>query len=251
MNEILNKFQICKNETDLYKKAVKIVDFMRNIYSGEDIRFVSAYLFGNSKTIDKNTKLRKLFNEFSSVRRPGIVYIRTDTETLLNGINVSELTKTLHLCAFFEPDIKTIDNEKCDIVISENLSFFMNAEPKNAIFLYSKGFHLIDTVADFIKKLDYKNLMHFGDVDCEGFAIFQNFKKSHPSIEFYPDVKTAEFVAEKYRNFLPENNQGCNNIPYALSNKITELIHDNVSIEQEFIHALIHKNILRKPEWMK
>ncbi len=250
-NDILEKFKISKNDGYLYEKASKIIEFMNNQYKGEDLRFVSAYLFNNSKIIDKNAKLRALFNYFATVERPNIIYIRTDTNLTINSVKIKELTDKLHLCAFFGGDIKSINQEPCSVVISENLSFFMSAQPKNAIFLYSKGFHLINSLSTFIKRLNYKELIHFGDVDFEGLAIFEAFKKNLPDIRFYPEAEIVKKVMEHYESGLPKNTQKTDKCSYKHTKDIIELIKNKISIEQEFIHTLIYRNIMEKPKWMK
>ncbi len=251
MDKILEIANISPNDTHLYNKAKKIIEFMHTQYQGEDLRFVSAYLFNDSKIIDKNSKLRKLFNHFATVERPNIIYIRTDTNLQINGINISQLTEKLHLCAFFGGDIKELKQDKCNIIISENLSFFMSAKPNNAIFLYSKGFHLINSLSAFIKKLKFNKLIHFGDVDFEGLAIFEAFKKQLPNIEFYPDKETIETIIKKYKDMLPKHNQDINKCNYNHSKEILSLIKDKISIEQEFVHTLFYKKVLGKPEWIK
>ena len=252
MNSILSKLQISKNDSYLYEKALKIIGFMQTDYSGEDLRFVSAYLFNDSKIIDKNSKLRKLFNHFATVERPNIIYVRTDTKLTINSISIKELTEKLHLCALFGGDIKNLICEpSANIVISENLSFFMSAAPNNAIFLYSKGFHLIDSLSTFVKKLQHKNIMHFGDVDFEGLAIFEAFKKRIKDITFYPDYKTAKYIIDRYKTKLPKTNQKFEKCGYRNSQDIIGLISDGISIEQEFVHSLFYKNILEKPSWIK
>jgi 5S rRNA maturation endonuclease (ribonuclease M5) len=251
MKELIEKFDISPNDSNLYTKALKIIDFMKNKYNGEDLRFVSAYLFNDSKIIDKNSKLRKLFNHFSQVERPNIIYIRTDTDLFINGINIKTLTEQLHLCAFFGGDIKSIKQESCKVVISENLSFFMSAQPNNAIFLYSKGFHLISSLSAFIKKLNDDEIIHFGDVDFEGLAIFEAFKKNIDSITFYPDIEIVKNILAKYRNSLPKHNQTLDKYAYRHTNKFIDLIKDSTAIEQEFIHSLFYKDLLRKPSWIK
>ncbi len=252
MNTILSELQISEKDTFLYKKALKIIEFMTTIYNGEDIRFVSAYLFNDSKTIDKNAKLRKLFNKFSKVDRPNIIYIRTDTNLRINGVGIKELTEKLHLCAFFGGDIKSLEcNNSVNVVISENLSFFMSAMPNNAIFLYAKGFHLINSLVAFIQKLTYGKIIHFGDADFEGLAIFEAFKKRIGDIIFYPDYKTVKYIINNYKNSLPKNKQIADKCNYAHSQDILKLIEEGISIEQEFIHSLFYKNILKKPEWIK
>ncbi len=251
MNNILEKLQISRNDTYLYNKAVKIIEFMENNYNGEDLRFVSAYLFNDSKIIDKNSKLRSLFNHFATIERPNIIYIRTDTDLTINSINIKEITDSLHLCAFFGGGINSIEQKACSIVISENLSFFMSAAPNNAIFLYSKGFHLINSLTNFINKLKYTELIHFGDVDPEGLAIFEAFKKNLNDLVFYPHLNLIRYILEKYKNNLPINNQKTDKCKYQHSKNIIDLIKNGISIEQEFIHVLFYKNILEKPKWMK
>ncbi len=249
--KLLEKLQISPNDSYLYDKAIKIIEFMKNGYKGEDLRFVSAYLFNNSKIIDKNSKLRTLFNSYATVERPNIIYIRTDTNLKINSVNMGELTEKLHMCAFFGGDIKKIEQEACSVVISENLSFFMSAKPNNAIFLYSKGFHLINSLTAFIKKLEYSNLIHFGDVDLEGLAIFEAFKKNLPELAFYPDIETVKFILDRYERSLPINRQKNNGCEYPHSKEIADLVKNGISIEQEFIHSLFYKEVLEKPAWMK
>ncbi len=252
MKDVLKELQISPKDSNLYEKAVKIIEFMTTKYKNEDIRFISAYLFNDSKLIDKNTKLRKLFNKFSKVERPNIIYIRTDTNLTINNIKIKELTQKLHLCALFGGDIKSLTCEyETTIVVSENLSFFMSANPNNAVFLYSKGFHLIDSLSSFIKKLKYSRLIHFGDVDFEGLAIFEAFKKRLLDIEFYPNYKTVQLIIKKYRQTLPKRNQKIDKCDYSHSQNILKLIKDGISIEQEFVHSLYYRNILEKPVWIR
>ncbi len=250
MNDILEELNISENDRHLYEKAIKIIDFMKTRYRGEDLRFVSAYLFSDSKIIDRNSKLRELFNRFATVERPNIIYIRTDTDLTINGISIKELTEKLHLCAFFGGDIKELRHTPCDVIISENLSFFMSAYPKNSIFLYSKGFHLINSLSTFIRRLKYKNLIFFGDADFEGLAIFEAFKKLLPDTEFYPYKETIESILQKYRQKLSRNNQSLNKCDYKHSKEIIELLRDGISIEQEFIHSLFYRKELEKPPWI-
>ncbi len=250
-DDILSKLQISKKDTYLYDKAVKVLEFMKNRYKGEDLRFVSAYLFNDSKIIDKNAKLRALFNRFATVERPNIIYIRTDTDLKINSISIKDLTQKLHLCAFFGGNINSLVQEDCSVVISENLSFFMSAVPNNAIFLYSKGFHLINSLTAFIKKLKYNNLIHFGDVDTEGLAIFEAFKKNLPELTFYPDIETVRFIIDKFKDNLPTNKQKADGCEYKHSKEYYDLVKNGISIEQEFVHSLFYKTILEKPKWMK
>ncbi len=249
--EILKILDISPNDSFLYSKALQIIDFMSNIYSGEDIRFVSAYLFGDSKIIDKNKKLRNLFNHFAYVDRPNIIYIRTDTDLAINSVSIKALTEKLHLCAFFGGDIQELAQTSCDVVISENLSFFMSAKPSNAIFLYSKGFHLIDSISIFVKKLKYNNLIHFGDVDFEGIAIFEAFKERLQDIVFYPHINTVKTIIDKYGDILPKNNQDFNKYSYKTTEELVKLVKDGSGIEQEFVHSLIVKGLIERPRWMK
>ncbi len=251
MNEILKELNISENDSYLYEKALKIIEFMQSRYRGEDLRFVSAYLFSDSKIIDRNSKLRELFNRFATVERPNIIYIRTDTDLEINGISIKRLTEKLHLCAFFGGDIKTLKQTACDVVISENLSFFMSAFPNNAIFLYSKGFHLINSLSTFIRRLKYNSLIFFGDADYEGAAIFEAFKKNLPDLEFYPDRETVAWVIKHYRSRLPKRNQNTDKCDYRHSLDIIEMLQNGESIEQEFIHSLFYRKELNKPRWMK
>ncbi len=250
-DDILSKLQISEKDTYLYDKASKVMEFMKTLYNGEDLRFVSAYLFNNSKIIDKNAKLRTLFNHFATVERPNIIYIRTDTNLSINGVSIKDLTQKLHLCAFFGGDIKSLVQEYCSVVISENLSFFMSAVPNNAIFLYSKGFHLINSLTAFIKKLKYNKLIHFGDVDLEGLAIFEAFKKNLPDLTFYPTIENVQFILDKYAGKLPVNKQKADGCEYKNSQKYYDLVKNGISIEQEFVHSLFYKKILEKPKWMR
>jgi len=250
-DNILSELQISKKDTYLYDKAVRVLEFMKNVYKGEDLRFVSAYLFNDSKIIDKNAKLRSLFNRFATVERPNIIYIRTDTNLKINGISIKDLTQKLHLCAFFGGDIESLVQDNCSVVISENLSFFMSAMPDNAIFLYSKGFHLINSLTAFIKKLKYNRLIHFGDVDTEGLAIFEAFKKNLPRLTFYPDMETVKFIIDKFKDSLPLNKQKANGCEFKHTREYYDLVKNGISIEQEFVHSLFYKKILKKPKWMK
>ncbi len=250
MSSILENLYISKNDTYLYDKASKVMEFMKTRYNGEDLRFVSAYLFSDSKIIDKNAKLRALFNHFATVERPNIIYIRTDTNLKINTINIKKLTEKLRLCAFFGGDIKSLVQEDCSVVISENLSFFMSAMPNNAIFLYSKGFHLINSLTAFIKKLKYNDLIHFGDVDTEGLAIFEAFKKNLPDLTFYPTIENVQFILNKYAGKLPVNKQKADGCEYKHSKEYYDLVKNGISIEQEFVHSLFYKKVLEKPQWM-
>lgn len=246
---MFEKFQIGKKDYDVYNKALKIADFMKNSYTDEDIRFVSAYLFNDSKIIDKNIKLKKLFNSLATVERPNIIYIRTDTNIMINGINIKELTEKLRMCALFGGDINSIEQTPCSVVVSENLSFFMSAEPNNAIFLYSKGFHLINSLTTFIRRLKYGELIHFGDVDYEGLSIFEAFKKNLQDMIFYPGADIAEIIVSKYRNSLPKTKQDARR--YSYSNNFLKFIEGGLSIEQEFVHTLFCKGVIKKPGWIK
>ncbi len=249
--KLLDELNISRNDKQLYEKALRIIDFMKHTYAGEDLRFVSAYLFGSSKIIDRNSKLRALFNRFATVERPNIIYIRTDTGLQINGVSMRELTEKLHLCAFFGGDIKSLQHTRATVVVSENLSFFMSAKPNNAIFLYSKGFHLINSLIKFIERLDPLRLIHFGDADLEGLAIFEAFKKRLPDMEFYPDVETLRFILSRYRDRLPKNNQKPDGCSFQNSKEIVDLLEDNISVEQEFVHSLIYRKEIEKPPWMK
>ena len=233
------------------EQVLKLKSFMENKYRGEDIRFCSAYLFGDSKYIEKRKYLAEIFNSMATVERPNIIYIRTDTDLKLNGVNIRKLTEKLHLAAFFGGDIREIEHKPSTVVISENLSFFMSIKPKNAVFLYNKGFHLTNQIANFIKKLGYKKIIFFGDFDCQGLAILNDFKKKLPNIEFYPNVKTAKRVLENYKDDLMDLN-----LRECLTKHIEDLEFYNIlikhkkKIEQEFLQVLFAKGEIEKPEWI-
>ncbi|WP_025209922.1 Wadjet anti-phage system protein JetD domain-containing protein [Hippea sp. KM1] len=227
----------------------KIIDFMENEYRGEDIRFCSAYLFGDSKFIEKNRVLADTFNGLAVVERPNIIYIKTDTELKINGVSIRELTEKLHLAAFFGGDIKSIENSANNVIISENLSFFMSAKPKNSVFLYNKGFHLTKQISHFVKKLTFDRVIFFGDVDLEGLAIYDAFREHFDGIEFYPDPETIRFVISVYGDALPPLKQQDRKITFLKG--IAEMLKEkNVRIEQEFLQVLFARGRLKRPEWM-
>jgi len=235
---------------EIEKAKEKILNFMKTEYKGEDIRFCSSFLFGDSKFIEKNKPLAELFNSLAIVERPNIIYIRTDTELEINGVNIKDLTEKLHLAAFFGGDIKSIKQKRCDVVISENLSFFMSEKPNNAIFLYNKGFHLTKQISHFVKRLKFNRLIFFGDIDCQGVAIFNSFKKFFNNIEFYPDFETVKFIAEHYNLPLPKDY--CKSEDFEYLKEIVEFLQEKkVRIEQEFLQVLFYKKKLKKPEWIK
>ena len=233
------------------KEVAKLKSFMKNEYKGEDIRFCSAYLFGNSKYIEKRKYLADIFNSMATVERPNIIYIRTDVDLRINGVNIRELTEKLHLAAFFGGDVKKIEHEPSNVVVSENLSFFMSVKPKNAVFLYNKGFHLTNQITNFVKKLSYKRVIFFGDFDCQGLAILNDFKKRLPDIEFYPDCETLDFVLEEYRDrLLNADLNECETKHVDNSELYNILVEHKKKVEQEFLQVLFAKGELRKPEWI-
>jgi len=233
------------------EEIAKLKSFMENEYKGEDIRFCSAYLFGNSKYIEKRKQLAGIFNSMATVERPNIIYIRTDVDLKINGVNIRDLTEKLHLAAFFGGDVKEIEYEPSNVVISENLSFFMSVKPRNAVFLYNKGFHLTNQIANFTKRLNYKRVVFFGDFDCQGLAILRDFKKRLPDIEFYPDDRVVEFVFEGYEDRLMDID-----LNECLTKHIENLelydilLKHKKKIEQEFLQVLFAKGELEKPEWI-
>ncbi len=238
------------NKTD-NKNLEKLKIFMKNEYKGEDIRFCSAYLFGNSKFIERNKPLADLFNSMAIVERPNIIYIRTDLDFFINGINIKELTEKLHLAAFFGGDVREIKHNVKTVVISENLSFFMSTKPKNAVFLYNKGFHLTNQVATFVNKIKCKRVIFFGDLDCDGLAIYFDLKKKITNVEFYPDIEISKAIISRYHDRLPDLN-----FKECLAKKIEEngflelLEGSNKKIEQEFLQVLFAKGGLKKPQWI-
>ena len=233
------------------EQVLKLKSFMENEYKGEDIRFCSAYLFGDSKYIEKRKQLAEIFNSMATVERPNIIYVRTDVDLKLNGVNIRELTDKLHLAAFFGGDVKEIEYEPSNIVISENLSFFMSVKPKNAVYLYNKGFHLTNQIANFVKRLKYKRVIFFGDFDCQGLAILSDFKKKLPEIEFYPNYQTVEFVFKEYGDrLLDVDLNECLTKHIEESELYDILIERKKKIEQEFLQVLFAKGGLEKPEWI-
>ncbi len=233
------------------EQIVKLKSFMKKEYNGEDIRFCSAYLFGDSKYIEKRKHLAEIFNNMATIERPNIIYIRTDVNLKLNGINIKKLTERLHLAAFFGGDLKEIEYESSNIIISENLSFFMSVKPKNSVFLYNKGFHLTNQITNFVKKLNYKRIIFFGDFDCQGLAILSDFKKRMPNIEFYPNCRTLEFVLEKYRDKLMDIDLNkCLTKHIEASELYNILIKHKKKVEQEFLQVLFAKGELERSEWI-
>ena len=229
----------------------KLKKFMEEEYRGEDIRFCSAYLFGDSKFIERRKPLFKMFNSMAFVERPNIIYIRTDTNLKINGVNIGELTEKLTLAAFFGGRVESIEMERCDVVISENLSFFMAERPKDAVFLYNKGFHLTNPIANFVKKLNYVNVYFFGDFDCQGLSIFESLMEKIGSVEFYPDIDTVKWVFERYRNRLPHAEIAeCNEKRLKQSELLNFYKKQERKIEQEFLQVLFSKGGLKKPKWI-
>ncbi len=229
----------------------KLKKFMENEYEGEDIRFCSAYLFGDSKFIEKRRPLAEAFNSMASVERPNIIYIRTDTNLKINGVNIGELTEKLTLAAFFGGGVQSIEMEPCDVVISENLSFFMAEKPNGAVFLYNKGFHLTNQIATFVTKLNYKNVYFFGDFDCQGFSILDSLKEKIGKVEFYPDVETVSWVFEKYESQLPVAKvDECSQKRVEESDLVNLYKKYRRKIEQEFLQVLFAKGGLKKPKWI-
>lgn len=223
---------------------------MENEYKGEDIRFCSAYLFGDSKFIEKHRLLADEFNKRAIIQRPNIIYVRCDVDLMINGINLKELTQKLTLAAFFGGRIETLKVSKATVVISENLSFFMSANPNNAIFLYNKGFHLTKQITAFVKRLPYEKLIFFGDADANGIAIYNSFKENFKDIEFYPDFETIEFVMENFYDKLPALNNTDNLNFNHLEDVFEYLKMKNKKIEQEFLQVLFAKGGLKKPLWI-
>jgi len=80
--------------------------------------------------------------------------------------------------------VESVEMEPCDIVISENLSFFMAEKSRNAVFLYNKGFHLTNQIATFVRKLNYTGVYFFGDFDCQGFSILESLNKRIENVNF-------------------------------------------------------------------
>ncbi|AEA33862.1 Wadjet anti-phage system protein JetD domain-containing protein [Hippea maritima] len=236
----------------LIEARQKIIDFMQNEYKGEDIRFCSAYLFGSSKYIEKHRELADLFNSLAIVERPNIIYIRTDTDLYINGINIKELTDKLHLAAFFGGDVKSIEqSDDLTVVISENLSFFMSMKPNNAVFLYNKGFHLTKQVATFIKRLSYKKVVFFGDLDCDGLSIYASLKKLLEGLEFYPSEAIAREIYTGFSSVLPEISKSECDSKRIEKNELYRLLIDaGKRIEQEFLQVLFARGKLEKPKWI-
>jgi len=229
----------------------KLKEFMRKEYRGEDIRFCSAYLFGDSKFIERRRPLAEAFNSMALVERPNIIYIRTDTNLRINGVNIGELTEKLTLAAFFGGKVESVEMEPCDIVISENLSFFMAEKPRNAVFLYNKGFHLTNQIATFVKKLNYTGVYFFGDFDCQGFSILESLNKRIENVKFYPDVETVSWVFERYMNRLPVADVGeCSEKKVESSELLNLYRKYKRKIEQEFLQVLFVKGGLKKPKWI-
>jgi len=239
-------------EDKIERNLKKLKDFMESEYRGEDIRFCSTYLFGDSKFIERNKTLANFFNSMAIVERPNIIYIRTDIDLFINGVNIKELTERLYLAAFFGGSVESVQHEICDVVISENLSFFMAEHPKNAIFLYNKGFHLTNQITTFVKRLKYKRIVFFGDFDCQGLAIYKSFKAVIENIEFYPDVKTISWVLDKHGEKLPLlDKKNCSKEGNPNENELSSLFgYANKKIEQEFLQVLFAKGGLEKPRWI-
>ena len=229
----------------------KLKEFMEKEYRGEDIRFCSAYLFGDSKFIEKRRPLAEAFNSMASVERPNIIYIRTDTNLKINGVDIGELTEKLTLAAFFGGGVQSIEMEPCDVVISENLSFFMAEKPKDAVFLYNKGFHLTNQIATFVKKLSYRDVYFFGDFDCQGFSILESLRERIGKVEFYPDIETVGWVLERYESQLPlAEIEECSEKRVVDSELLDFYRRYERKIEQEFLQVLFAKGGLKKPKWI-
>ena len=138
--------------------------------------------------------------------------------------------------------IKSFNINDSQIMTVENLASYNRIKPEDCFCIYLAGYH--NSAKQAMIKLIYeqnckKNWMHFGDIDPDGFMIFENLK-TKTGIEFRTMHMSIEElqIYEKYTKTL--NAQDIKKAQTLISRgvfieEMQYMIKNNVKLEQEVV----------------
>lgn len=193
-------FKICKN-------IVKILDFLEHNEDELLERELSIIIFGDSKTFEKSYRAkvcrhiseteegcaiacevsdeneldRVILESFNIYANPSYVYIKGNSSLQFeNGSSMVIKNSPVALSSGQIKSLESIQVEGEKIVTVENLTSFHRVNEEDTFYIYLAGYHN-RIKQKFIQKIGNenpgKNWYHFGDIDPDGFYIFENLKK--------------------------------------------------------------------------
>ncbi|KAA0256864.1 hypothetical protein FHQ18_12115 [Deferribacter autotrophicus] len=263
--DIVEKYNFLKSENihpkdiESLEKAYKLYKYLeKHEPENRDLRHISTVVFGNSKTIQQSSLLRKIVDKYIKKSNKkaenyfNIIHLRSDNKVYFDNEDITNIMAKNNFFSCFSNKLSKIVTDAKYIVIFENLSPFFKLTPKNSLFIYAGGFQNISEVSRALQPFNDKQIIHFGDVDPSGLMIADILLFNNQAAVFYPDLDTIKSVSIMIENLLPaEKEYNASTLNSSILKEISEYMRNlgNYRIEQELITAFILQNKLRTPDW--
>lgn len=266
------KINIASNPSQL-KDILMLIDQIETNQSELLYRELSISLFGDSKIFERKykDKIGKLFlkhsdykfvdDSLSKAMQIDLIfenYLIVKNPTYINFKGKGAITFTdgfqlpidpHHSTSLMSSDIKNIDKITINanrVMTVENLTSFNRLYDENTLFIYLSGYNSL-AKTNFLRLLKNNrediSWYHFGDIDPDGFLIFENLKKT-TGINFcsyYMNIATLQQYSSYTKKLEKNDIKKANNM--ILNNVNAEIarymLDNNCKLEQEIISLQI------------
>jgi hypothetical protein len=241
------------------ENAYKLYMYLnKNKVENRDLRHISTVVFGNSKILLQSNLLRKVVDIFFEKSDKiienyfNIIHLRSNNKVCFAG---EDITNIIFKNGFFSCFSSKIIEVKADleyVVIFENLSPFFKLNPENSLFIYAGGFQNISEISRALKEFNFKQIVHFGDVDPSGLMIADILLSHNKSADFYPDLETIRSVNNMIdKPIFAEKEYDENTLKSQMLKEISNYMKKsgNYRIEQEMVVAFMLQNKIKIPYW--
>lgn len=193
---------------------------------------------------DDKEAIQIIFEELNIFANPKYVYFKGNAEIVFEDNVIYKITKDIPMALPMDifTRIKSFNINDSQIMTVENLASYNRIKPEDCFCIFLAGYH--NSAKQAMIKLIYeqnceKIWMHFGDIDPDGFMIFENLKNK-TGIEFRTMHMSVEElqIYEKYTKTL--NAQDIKKAQTLISRgvfieEMQYMIKNNVKLEQEVV----------------
>lgn len=260
--EVLIKYRILQKEigtnlniysVDKLEDVFQLIEYFKtHKVASSNLRILSSDVFNDSKKIERSVILTRICNTLLNRETEQNIELKTDCDIKLKNQSLMEFSDTLPYLPISEKDIPQLEGSPDFIVIFENWQPFKKSSPKNSLFVYAAGYSKIPLVIKLLNHLPASEIIHFGDVDYDGFKIYESIVDNRHHIHFFPGYKEIKYFIDRKKYLRLKNPRKSYNFITEEIQALLEILPPfPVRLEQENVLAAILSGEIPVPPWMK
>lgn len=193
---------------------------------------LSAELFHDSKAIGNVPVLDRIYKGWVKSLPTGFGELRLKTDLPIvnrrTGMSLADITETAgqvvllhtHAARIHEFDLSCVKQ----VTTCENLSPFVEIQPHNALYIFSKGY-ANRLVSNWLQALpDDCEWIHFGDFDSHGLDIFDELSRRTGRIgDFLPSLETLEKLDQEMPQIFQPYEKNYDRLENSKNTKVQQL----------------------------